>query len=108
MAQEEEILGKAYDARLMRRLMKYLRPYSWQVAFAILGTIAMSALGPLRPYLIKVAIDDHILKNDFTGLTSVLLLLVGSIFFQAIVQYLQAVGTQWIGQQTIYDLRREI
>lgn len=108
MAHEEEILGKAYDARLMRRLLKYLKPYRLQVGLAIVMTIAMSALGPARPYLTKIAIDDYILKNNFTGLEVIIALLVGSVFIQAAVQYAQTVGTQWIGQRTIYDLRMEL
>jgi ATP-binding cassette, subfamily B, multidrug efflux pump len=108
VAHEEEVLGKAYDARLMRRLLRYLKPYRLQVGLAILMTIGMSALGPLRPYLLKLAIDDYILKRDMSGVTTILALLVGSIFLQAAVQYLQTMGTQWIGQQTIYDLRKEL
>jgi ATP-binding cassette, subfamily B, multidrug efflux pump len=108
MAHEEEVLGKAYDARLMRRLLKYLKPYRIQVGLAIVMTIFMSALGPLRPYLTKIAIDDYILKNNFSGLQVIIALLVGSVIVQAIVQYAQAVGTQWIGQKTIYDLRVEL
>lgn len=108
MAHEEEVLGKAYDARLMRRLLKYLKPYRVQVVLAIVMTIFMSALGPLRPYLTKIAIDDYILKNNFSGLQVIIALLIGSVIVQAIVQYLQAVGTQWIGQRTIYDLRVEV
>jgi len=108
MAQEEEVLGKAYDAKLMKRLIQYLRPYWWQVSLAVVMTILMSALGPLRPYLIKIAIDEHILKNDINGLFGIIAILIGSLFLQAIVQYVQTVGTQWIGQQTIYDLRREL
>ncbi len=108
LAQEEEILGKAYDARLMRRIMKYLQPYKWQVIGAVVITILMSALGPLRPYLIKLAIDDHILKNDTPGLIQIVGLLIGTVISQALAQYFQAIVTQWIGQQTIYDLRREV
>ncbi|HET6512066.1 MAG TPA: ABC transporter transmembrane domain-containing protein, partial [Candidatus Kapabacteria bacterium] len=108
MAHEEEVLGKAYDARLMRRLLKYLKPYRLQVTAAIVMTVFMSALGPLRPYLTKIAIDDYILKNNFSGLQVIVALLVGSVIVQAIVQYAQAVGTQWIGQKTIYDLRAEL
>lgn len=108
MANEEEVLGKAYDARLMRRLLKYLKPYRWQVTAAIVMTIVMSALGPARPYLTKIAIDDHILKNDMSGLEVIIALILGSVIIQAIVQYAQAVGTQWIGQRTIYDLRIEL
>jgi ATP-binding cassette subfamily B multidrug efflux pump len=108
MAHEEELLGKAYDARLMKRLIRYLRPYRWQVVGAIFITILISILGPLRPYLIKIAIDDYIVHKNYDGLTTILILLVASVLFQAAVQYLQTVITQWIGQKTIYNLRKEI
>ncbi|MFI5264852.1 MAG: ABC transporter ATP-binding protein, partial [Candidatus Kapaibacterium sp.] len=108
MAHEEELLGKAYDARLMKRLLKYLRPYKWQVTGAIVVTILISSLGPLRPYLVMKAIDEHILKNDYPGLYGILALLLGSILFQAAVQYAQSIITQWIGQKTIYNFRKEL
>src|SRR5581483_6047430 len=60
MAQEEEILGKAYDSRLMRRLLAYLRPYRWQVAIAIAAIIFKSIADVLGPYLVKVAVDRYL------------------------------------------------
>ena len=108
MAHEEELLGKAYDARLMKRLIRYLQPYRWQVVGAIAVTIIISMLGPLRPFLLKIAIDSYIAKGDFNGLTTIILLLVASVVFQAAVQYVQTIITQWIGQKTIYNLRQEI
>src|SRR5258706_7570440 len=105
MTYEEELLGKSYDARLMKRLLVYLRPYKWQVTGAIVITILISLLGPLRPYLIKIAIDDYIAKGDYPGLYKILALLVGSVLLQAAVQYAQSIITQWIGQKTIYNLR---
>ena len=54
MAQEEEVLGKAYDSRLMARLLKYLRPYRWQVAIALVSIILKSFADVLGPYLTKV------------------------------------------------------
>ncbi len=108
MAQEEELLGKAYDARLMKRLLKYLRPYKWQVFGAIAVTILIASLGPLRPFLVMKAIDDYILKNDYPGLYRILALLVGSVLLQAGVQYAQSLITQWIGQKTIYNFRKEL
>src|SRR5256885_8839092 len=57
---EEEVLGKAYDSRLMKRLLGYLRPYKWQVALA-LGSIVLKATADiLGPYLTKVAIDRYL------------------------------------------------
>ena len=60
MAQEEEVLGKAYDSRLMRRLLTYLRPYRWQVTIAIVSIILKSFADVLGPYLVKVAVDRYL------------------------------------------------
>ena len=60
MAQEEEVLGKAYDSRLMARLLKYLRPYRWQVAIALVSIVLKSFADVLGPYLTKVAIDRYL------------------------------------------------
>ena len=108
MAHEEELLGKAYDARLMKRLLKYLRPYKWQVTGAIVVTLFISLLGPLRPYLIKVAIDDYIVGGNNEGLWKILIFLIASVLLQAAVQYAQTIITQWIGQKAIYNLRKEL
>ena len=54
---EEEVLGKAYDARLMRRLLQYLRPYRWYVALGILLSILTSVFEAVRPYFTKIAVD---------------------------------------------------
>jgi ATP-binding cassette subfamily B protein len=108
MAHEEELLGKAYDTRLMKRLLRYVRPYRLHVGGAILATIIISALGPLRPYLIKVAIDEGIARSDHSVFYTIIVLMVASIVVQALVQYYQTILTQWIGQKIIYNMRKEI
>src|SRR5579859_8200708 len=60
MAQEEEVLGKAYDSRLMRRLLTYLRPYRWEVSVAVVSIILKSFADVLGPYLVKVAVDRYL------------------------------------------------
>ncbi|MFZ0454228.1 MAG: ABC transporter ATP-binding protein [Ignavibacteriaceae bacterium] len=105
---EEEILGKAYDSRLMKRLLGYIKPYKKYVIFAIFLNIIVAALGPLRPYLTKIAIDKYIANKDIHGLLIISLLLLGSLLMQAIIQYLLTYYTQYLGQKTIYDLRTQI
>lgn len=105
---EEEILGKAYDARLMRRLLQYVKPYRKYVLFAILLNIIAAALGPLRPYLTKIAVDDYIFNSNYNGLLIISLLLFASLILQSIIQYLLTYYTQLLGQKTIFDLRMQI
>ena len=106
--QEEEVLGKAYDARLMRRLLKYLKPYRWQVALGIVSSLLVSLGEAVRPLFTKIAVDTNIAQNDAHGLlqTAILFLLV--MVVRGLIQYANAYLTQWIGQQTILDLRMEI
>ncbi len=105
---DDEILGKAYDSRLMKRLLKYVKPYWKQVLISILLVLILAVLNPLRPYITKFAIDDYILKSDYSGLTKLTLLLLGILFLQGGLQYLLSYITEWIGQKTIFDLRMEI
>lgn len=105
---EDEILGKAYDARLMRRLLGYIKPYKKYVVFAILLNIVVAALGPLRPYLSKVAVDEYIAKSDYNGLMMISILIFASLILQSVIQYFLTYYTQYLGQKTIYDLRMQL
>jgi ATP-binding cassette subfamily B protein len=105
---EEEILGKAYDAKLMKRLLSYVKPYKMYVIFAILLNIIVAALGPLRPYLTKIAVDDYIFNSDYYGLLYISLALFGTLMLQAVIQYFLTYYTQYLGQRTLYDLRTQI
>ncbi len=102
---EDEILGKAYDAKLMKRLLGYVKPYKKYVVIAILMNIVVAALGPLRPYLTKIAIDDYIENSDYNGLILISVLLLGTLIFQAFVQYFLTYFTQLMGQKIIFDIR---
>jgi ATP-binding cassette subfamily B multidrug efflux pump len=106
--QEEEILGKAYDARLMRRLIKYLRPYRWHVVLGILLSVLVSAMEAVRPFFTKVAVDQNIAQGDKHGLLMTALLFFAVLVVRGLIQYLNSYLTQWIGQRTIYDLRMEV
>lgn len=106
--QDDEILGKAYDAKLMKRLLTYIKPYKKYVIFAILLNIIVAALGPLRPYLTKVAIDDYILHSNFHGLMVIAIILFATLLLQAVIQYFLTYYTQYLGQKTLYDIRTQI
>jgi len=105
---EEEALGKAYDARLMRRLLQYLAPYWWLVGLAVLILAAASALEIVGPWLTMVALDDAIPEGDGRLLSFLAMGYLGAIAFGFILQYTQRILTAWLGQRIMYDLRREI
>src|SRR5215813_1337838 len=91
--QEEDVLGKAYDSRLMRRLLTYLRPYRWQVTIALCSIVLKAGADVLGPYLTKVAIDRYLVKvpglhspfdpilsaNPIVGIAQVAALYVGAL-----------------------------
>lgn len=105
---EDEVLGKAYDSRLMKRLLRYVKPYKKYVVTAILLNIIVAAFGPIRPYLTKIAVDEHITNSNYNGLLIVSLLLFASLVVQAVIQYFLTYYTQYLGQKIIFDLRMQI
>lgn len=106
--QDDEILGKAYDAQLMRRLIQYLRPYKWQVLLAIVLAVAVSGLEAVRPYFTKIAVDVYIANGDKEGLLWLTMAFFALLVVRGLVQYYNAYVTQKIGQHTIFDLRMEL
>jgi ATP-binding cassette subfamily B protein len=92
----------------MRRLLQYLRPYRWYVVLGILLSILTSAFEAIRPYFTKIAVDVDIASGDQEGLLNTVLLFFAVLVVRGFVQYANAYLTQWIGQQTIFDLRMQI
>ena len=105
---EEEILGKAYDARLMRRLLTYLRPYKRDVATAIAAIVAHSVLQLAPPYLTKMVIDDYIPAKDLSGLGGVALLFLLTLLASFGLEYIQTWTMQMTGQRIMFDLRMQL
>ena len=105
---EDEVLGKAYDARLMRRLLGYMRPYRAGIGLAFLAILGLSILQLAPPYLTKVAIDTHIAAGDIDGLTPLALLLLGVLVLSYLLESVQTYALQVTGQRIIFDLRAQI
>jgi ATP-binding cassette subfamily B protein len=118
---EEEILGKAYDSRLMRRLLTYLRPYKWQVALALVAIVLKAGADVIGPYLFKVAIDKYfshlssgswldsfLSSKPFTGLAQITGIYVAMLVFSFLLEFTQTYFMQWTGQKVMFDLRSQI
>ena len=118
---EEEVLGKAYDSRLMKRLLVYLRPYKWQVAVSLIAIFVKAGADVLGPYLVAVEIDrylaptgktgflDSILSRDpLVGIAELAAIYVGLITLSFLLEYLQTYFMQWTGQMVMFDLRSQI
>jgi ATP-binding cassette subfamily B multidrug efflux pump len=98
----------ALDRRLLWRLAHYLWPYRGWVALVFCTVMAAAFLGPLRPKLVQVAIDHHIVAGDWRGLENIILLLVGVLLVEAVLSFVNDYLTQWIGQKAIYDIRTQV
>lgn len=100
--------AQSFDGRLFRRIVSYLKPYKWWVALAFAFVMIAAFLGPLRPKLVQVAIDRYIVPGDLEGLRGLILLLLGVLVGEGILQFVNNYLTQWIGQHAIYDLRTKV
>ena len=108
MQHEEDVLGKAYDAGLMRRLMRYLRPYIPQVLVAFVAIVGSSLLQLAQPYLMKIAIDDHIATGDLSGLNWLAVGFLAILIASFALEYLQTWTLQMTGQYVMFDMRMQI
>jgi ATP-binding cassette, subfamily B, multidrug efflux pump len=120
---EEEVLGKAYDSRLMKRLLTYLRPYKWQVALALGSIVLKSFADVLGPYLTKTAIDKYLSHqtgatigfldrylspNALSGIAQIGGIYIGLLLVSFGLEFLQTYYMQWTGQKVMFDLRSEL
>jgi ATP-binding cassette, subfamily B, multidrug efflux pump len=120
---EEEVLGKAYDGRLMRRLLTYIRPYKTELAIALVLLIINAVLQAVGPLLTEFAVDrylapsanrhptwfDHYLSSSsWTGVAQVSLLYLAAIVAGLLCDFGEQYLMQWIGQKAMFDLRRQL
>ena len=106
--QEEQVIGKAYDARLLRRLLTYIRPYRNSALLALFYILAASSLSVLPPYLTKIAIDRYIRSGDLPGLNGISALYLLTLFAVFLLSFGQTWVMNLMGQKIMYDLRMQI
>jgi ATP-binding cassette subfamily B protein len=96
------------DYRLLRRLIAFLAPYRLYIVGAVALTLASSALGPLRPYLTRIAVDEHIVKGDVPGLMTFIAIIIGLVVLQGATQYALSLLMTWVGQRVLLDIRNTL
>jgi ATP-binding cassette subfamily B multidrug efflux pump len=123
---DDDVVGKAYDGRLMRRLITYLRPYKLQTGLSAVAIVVKAGSDVLGPYLVKVAVDTYmsgatvesLAKGNFlvrrlspvasTGITELALLYLATLTLTFALEFLQTYMMQWTGQKIMFDLRSQI
>jgi len=123
MAAEEEVLGKAYDSRIVRRLLTYLRPYSLQVGLALAAIVLKAGADVLGPYLMMTAIDkylsahaggshsflDRFLSPDpMAGIAQISGIYLSVLLLGFLFEFTQIYMMQWTGQKVMFDLRSQL
>ena len=93
------------DVKVLKRLFRFVKPYIEKFYFLVFLTILLAIVIPIRPCLVQIAIDDHVLVGDFPGLLKIVMLIVGVLVIQAIVQYSHTYLSGWLGQYIIKDIR---
>ena len=106
--EEEDKKSPGLDGKLFRRIVSYLMPYKGWVLLAFFLVLVAAFLGPLRPKLIQVAIDDHIVVGDLDGLQQIVILLIAVLAGEGLLSFINSYLTQWIGQRAIYDVRTKV
>jgi len=125
-AQDDDVAGKAYDSRLMRRLLTYLRPYKPQVAISAVATLLKSATDSVGPLLVMVAVDTYMAAkppeqlswlarhlsrqplSPMRGITLIAMIYLGALLFTFLLELLQTYLMQWTGQKVMFDMRSQI
>ena len=119
---DDDVVGKAYDSRLMRRLLRYLSPYKLQAGISAVAIFLKSGSDVLGPYLVKVAVDTylaptpgkhswlslHLSRVPLTGVTQLGSLYLGALCVSFLLEFVQTYLMQWTGQKIMFDLRAQI
>lgn len=103
--QDEEVLGKAYDSKLMKRLVEFIKPHKKYIYIA-LPLLCLTSVGEnIGPFLTKEAIDNYIAKGDLSGLTWIAVLFLIAVSITFVSRFGQTYFTNLMGQKIMYDLR---
>lgn len=100
-----EVTGKAYDSSLLRRVFAFTKAYRGKFYTAVLITIVLACLAPLRPFITQYTLDNSVATNDAIGLRNMTLLMVVLLLVQSFIQYNHSYLTNLIGQKVIKDMR---
>ena len=100
--------GNVIDFMLLKRVMKFAKPYKSHFFVAAIAAILLSVLGPMRPLLINHAIDNYIVIPNKEGLIKITQILISLLVLEGVIQFFYIYLSTWLGQHVIQDLRSKI
>ncbi len=102
------VTGEAINTNLLKRVFAYINPYRKVFYSALILTILLAIIAPVRPYLIQYTIDHSITDGNVSGLINMILIMTVLLIFQGILQFYHTYTTNWLGQSAINDLRQQV
>ncbi len=105
---KNKVTGKTYDWQLLKRILQYTKPYKVVFYWCVFLTVGIAIISPLRPLLTQITVDEFILKNNTSGLLTMVFLMVLVLIVQTIIQYYHTFLTNTLGQSVIKDLRTHL
>lgn len=105
---QDKIVGKTYDVNLLRRMVKYMKPYGNIFWISVVLTILLAAVAPALPILIQYTLDKYILQFNTSGLSLMFILMIVLLIVQTLVRYYHTLMTNTLGQSVIRDIRIEV
>ena len=105
---EETVLGKAYDARIVKRLWRYVQPYRRLVVLSVAVLFVIAGVQLVQPYLIKIAIDDSIREGRLDGLALIAVLYMATLLAEFTLRFAQLYVLERTGQNVVLDLRMHV
>lgn len=99
------VAGKAFDYKLFKRVLAYVKPYKTKFYITAILTIVLAFLGPIKPKMIGDTIDKYVIPGDGEGMLRWIMLIVAVLFLEAILQFFQTYLANWLGQSVVIDIR---
>ena len=108
MEKEQFQSGQIIDFNVLKRLLRFVKPYKGRFTLLIFLTVSLGALAPVRPFLIQLTLDDYVAAGDYAGLVNMIIILVVLLLLQSFVQYAHTYISGWMGQYVIRDIRIQL
>lgn len=102
------VTGEVYNTGLLKRIFQYVKPYRAVFVWSVILTVLLAAISPVRPFLIKYALDHYILLGNYSGLVQMTMLMIFMLILQTLIQYNHTLLTNTLGQSVIRDLRIKV
>ena len=105
---EQNPSGEIFDWAVLRRLFQFIRPYRFRFYALVFVILAGAALAPAIPLLIRQTIDGPVSAGNYTGLAKMMLVMIGVLVLQSLMQFVNTYLAGWLGQNIIRDIRIEL